>query len=271
MEPIQFVYPTGAPRALTFSYDDGVIQDRQLVEIFNRYNLKATFHLNSGKLGQQHCVTKEEAAGLYKGHEIAAHTYNHPFPSQLPNEANLAQLLDDRRELEAIAGKPVRGFSYPFGDVGNNYPAMLPMAGIDYARTVTSHGSFELPDDFLFWHPTCHHNNNIDQLWDEFIKPIPWRRLLLLMYIWGHSYEFDNDDNWDLIENFCAKAAATENIWFATNGEIMDYIVAVRRLKWSMDGKFVNNPSALSVFILQREHWDDKGDIFEIKPGLNIL
>ena len=27
-------------KAVTFSYDDGVLQDKKLVEIFNHYNLK---------------------------------------------------------------------------------------------------------------------------------------------------------------------------------------------------------------------------------------
>ena len=38
----------GKRKAVTFSYDDGVTQDRQLVELLNRYGLKATFNLNSG-------------------------------------------------------------------------------------------------------------------------------------------------------------------------------------------------------------------------------
>ena len=42
----------GKMKAVTFSYDDGVTQDQRLIEIFNRYNLKCTFNLNSGLLGQ---------------------------------------------------------------------------------------------------------------------------------------------------------------------------------------------------------------------------
>ena len=38
----------GKKRAVTFSYDDGVEQDRHLVELFNTYGMKATFNLNSG-------------------------------------------------------------------------------------------------------------------------------------------------------------------------------------------------------------------------------
>lgn len=38
----------GKQKAVTFSYDDGVCQDRRLVDMFNYYHVKATFNLNSG-------------------------------------------------------------------------------------------------------------------------------------------------------------------------------------------------------------------------------
>ena len=45
----------GKMKALTFSYDDGVTQDRRLVELFDRYGLKATFNINSELLGKM-CI-----------------------------------------------------------------------------------------------------------------------------------------------------------------------------------------------------------------------
>lgn len=42
----------GKMKAITFSYDDGVTQDRRLVELFNRYGVKGTFNLNSELLGR---------------------------------------------------------------------------------------------------------------------------------------------------------------------------------------------------------------------------
>jgi peptidoglycan/xylan/chitin deacetylase (PgdA/CDA1 family) len=44
------LFPGGKQKALTLSYDDGQAQDRRLVALFNKYNLKATFHLNSGRV-----------------------------------------------------------------------------------------------------------------------------------------------------------------------------------------------------------------------------
>ena len=38
----------GKKKAVTFSYDDGVEQDRRLIALFNKYGMKATFNQNSG-------------------------------------------------------------------------------------------------------------------------------------------------------------------------------------------------------------------------------
>ena len=45
-------FPGGKRKALVLSYDDGRVEDRRLVEIFNRHGLRGTFHLNSGNLDQ---------------------------------------------------------------------------------------------------------------------------------------------------------------------------------------------------------------------------
>ena len=41
-------FPDFKPKALTVSYDDGVRQDKRLIEILQKYGLKRTFNLNSG-------------------------------------------------------------------------------------------------------------------------------------------------------------------------------------------------------------------------------
>jgi len=70
-----------------------------------------------------------------------------------------------------------------------------------------------------------------------------------LFYIWGHSFEFERNGNWQLIEEFCKFAAFDETVWYATNVEIMDYIKAIRGLRFSVDRKLVFNPASLPVWI----------------------
>lgn len=241
-------YPHGKKKALTMSYDDGQIFDRKLVEIFNKYGIKGTFNLNSGKFDTKPYVSREEIKKLYEGHEVAVHTVDHPYLTLIPKEELVYQIREDRRKLEALVGYQVRGMAYPFGDYNYTLKEELKVLGIEYSRTVNSTGSFRIPNNFLEWHPTCHHDQGIIQKLKEF-KNVPEWEQMPLFYIWGHSFEFERNDNWNLIEEFCKMASFDETIWYATNIEVMDYINALRNLKYSVDCSMVYNPTAITVWI----------------------
>ena len=70
-----------------------------------------------------------------------------------------------------------------------------------------------------------------------------------MFYLWGHSYEFERDDNWNIIEKFSKKIENKSDIWYATNIEIVDYLDAVNRVQVSVDGDFAFNPSSMSVWL----------------------
>lgn len=241
------LYPGGVTKALTLSYDDGRIYDRQLIEILNRHGIKGSFHLNSGFFGRDRYVTAEEIAELYKGHEISAHTSTHPFLEATPREGVALQILEDRRQLEELAGYPVRGMSYPFGTYNADVLAMLPGLGIQYSRTTRSHGGFGLPANWLEWHPSCHHRDMLN-LGREFLEKQRHSNMQLL-YVWGHSYEFNDNNNWQDIEQFCSMVGNRPDVWYATNIEIVDYIEALRSLRFSVAQKVVYNPAAIDVWI----------------------
>ena len=82
-----------------------------------------------------------------------------------------------------------------------------------------------------------------------------------LFYIWGHSFEFNNDSNWDRIEEFSKKAAHRPDTWYATNIQVVDYVQAMRSLRVDTEGTMVYNPSALEVW------FTINGDTVSVKPG----
>lgn len=248
MEKIRFnCWKDGKKRALTTSYDDGVFQDRRLVEIFNKYGIRASFHLNGGLLDMKGTVSAAEIETLYAGHEVSAHSLTHPFLERVSAAEVVHEILEDRRILESACGCPVRGMSYPMGTYNDAVVQMLPMLGIKYARTVKSTRKFNVPNDFLLWDPTCHHNDEqLFELLEKFKQntyPMP------LFYLWGHSYEFDRNENWDRIEKFCEQASGIEDCWYATNIEIYDYVTALRALEFSSDRSMVYNPTATDVWV----------------------
>ena len=60
------LFPGHKKKALTMSYDDGTIHDRRLVEIFNKYGIRGTFHLNSGRFDQDGVIRADEVAELQR-------------------------------------------------------------------------------------------------------------------------------------------------------------------------------------------------------------
>ncbi|MBB3126712.1 peptidoglycan/xylan/chitin deacetylase (PgdA/CDA1 family) [Paenibacillus rhizosphaerae] len=253
-------FPNGVNKAVTLSFDDGRDHDRKLVRLLNDYGLKGTFHLNSGNLGKAGYIDKTEVAVLFQGHEVSAHTVDHPFLEQTPPDQVLEQVVADRKALEELVNYPVKGMSYPFGTYSDQVVALLRSIGIEYARTVNSHGGFHKPEDWLRWHPTCHHKQMVEYA-DQWIHMQQRYPRMSLFYVWGHSYEFDNDNNWDLVERFGEMIGGKDDIWYATNAEIYAYCKALEGLRYAADSRLIHNPSAQSVWV------SVDGDPIEVRSG----
>jgi peptidoglycan/xylan/chitin deacetylase (PgdA/CDA1 family) len=263
MKHVYLAFPGGRFKALSLSYDDGKVADRRLIGILNRHGLRASFHLNAGLLGQADRVAPSELRDLYAGHEVSCHTFSHPTLARCPREMIARQVLDDRKALEDLVGYPVRGMSYPNGSYSREIIELLPHLGIEYARVVPSSGAFHMPADFLEWHPSFHHREGIGAKAEEFLA-LSKSQYLYLMYVWGHSYEFDNDDNWQVIEDFAARVGGRPDVWYATSIEIVDYFKRWRAMRFSSDSSLVENPSAESVWL------DVGGEKFEVPGGSMI-
>lgn len=273
MSIVKYLFPGGRTKAFTLSYDDGVAQDIRLVEIFNKHNLKATFNINSGIQNESsfwinegiriHRMNQNEILPLYKGHEVAVHSRTHPSLIELPSGEVIKEIHEDRKQLEKWFGYPVRGMAYPYGTYNEPVIKLLDTLGIEYSRTVNQHERFDLPQRFLEWHPTCHHANpKLMELAEKFISSS--FDSLSLFYVWGHSYEFDVMDNWEVIEKFSKKISNQMDIWYATNIEIVDYLKALKNLKLSAEGDIAYNPTAFSLWVSK------DGDPVEIKSGATI-
>ena len=246
------------------SYDDGRAQDRRLVALFNRFGIRGTFHLNSGFLGDESHIRPDEVRDLYAGHEVACHTVTHPTIARCPLPEVAREVLDDRQALEALTGYPVRGLSYPNGSLSADIEALLPACGIRYSRVVGNSDGFALPENPYRWQATCHHNHRLLELGRDFLA-LNKRQYLYLMYVWGHSYEFDLMDNWQLMEDFCRMMGGQEDIWYCTNIELYEYVEAYNRLVYSADGRRIYNPTQTLL------HFAIDGDDYKIAPGETLF
>ena len=258
MSEIRLRFPGQRAKAFTMSYDDGVEQDERLISIMQKYGLKGTFNLNSGcyppedvsyPAGVIHRrMPKSRVTELYggSGMEVAAHAYEHPHLEQLSPSACAYQIVKDREVLEEQFSRIVRGMAYPYGSYSDSVVDTLRDCGVAYCRTVISTHSFDLPRDWLRLPATCHHDDReLMPLARKFVEQTPdspW-----LFYLWGHSYEFEANNNWQTIETLADYIGGRDDIWYATNIELYDYIQAFRSLITSADGRRVYNPTAVSL------------------------
>lgn len=219
-------------KALTFSYDDGIEQDRKLVEIFNRYGLKATFNLNTGiqtpesnfEIEGVHInrMKQDGLAELYRGHEIATHGLTHAAPTGMTKEQLDEEFITDAKNIERIYGTYPVGMAYAYGCVDDTVAEYLKTIGIKYGRTVESSHSFEIPKEPIKLKATCHHDDEmLFELAEKFLKAEPKEDEPMLFYVWGHSYEFDVNNNWDRIEKFCKMMSGRDDIFYGTNRECL--------------------------------------------------
>lgn len=267
-------FPGGKAKAVTFSYDDGVKADKRLIEILDRHGLKGTFNLNSLLFDCENWHDRMDEQQTYltyynRPHEVALHGARHIFMDKVPLPEAVNEVVQNRVYLENKFERIVRGMAYAYSGYNAGIVDILSKLGVAYARTTESTYSFGLPENFLIWHPTCHHTEpELLPLADKFLTGSPDKqskhREPWLLYIWGHSYEFDDNNNWDLIENLAARLSNRSDVWYATGIEICDYVNAYRSLVFSIDGEQVYNPSAITVCI------EIRGKVYEIKPGKTL-
>lgn len=230
-----------AKKYFTLSFDDGVTQDRRIIEILKRYGaMCATFNINTGLLGadwdwvgkqfERPDVTHirftedELKCGIYDGFELASHTLHHP---SLKNYDSRPEIIEDEiaRDAENIERichvKPI-GMAWPGGD--NEYTDttidhVVRCTDIRYARGTTRTGNFSKPEYFMKWYPTC-------SLSDDDCLSIAKRFVSeyadddKIFYVWCHGYEFDLYDTWDRLEELVRMMTSHSDIVLATNGEI---------------------------------------------------
>ena len=228
----------GKMKAVTFSYDDGVTQDVRLIELFNKYGVKATFNLNSELLGHPGSLLREnvrishnknkpeDIRHIYTGHEIAGHTLRHPRLPDIPDDAEVIRQVErDRLNLSELAGYEVVGFAYPCG--GQNFDHRVSElikhnTGIKYARNIISNHSFKLQDNLHEFCPTVYHHGEWDKLFELADKFVSLKaEEPSIFYIWGHAYEFDIENTWDRFEELLKIISGKNDIFYGTNREVL--------------------------------------------------
>jgi len=276
-------FPEGKQKVFTLSYDDANVLDKRLVEMLRKYGVKGTFNINSGIVRDPkapkdsiawRCMELSEAVKVYGDDmEIAIHGRTHPWWDRMPTDLAFADIMEDRRALEKATGKIIRGGAYPYGTYNDDVIEMLRLCGIVYCRTTGREATGKLtalPKEPLRLQPTCHHKyEKLPELAEKFVTKTPkfgcW-----MLYVWGHTFEFERDGNWHVMEELLKTVSGKDDIWYATNLEMVDYLNASKKLQYDLDETMVHNPTATTVWLRCKLPGVEEEQVLKVMPGETV-
>lgn len=259
---IKKLYPQGKAKSFSVSYDDGVLQDVRFVNLLNQYGLKGTFNLNSGLMENEFewihetgCIvkrlSKEKVLSLYDGHEVASHTLTHPFMQEKTENEIMKELETDKKNLEKLFGKQIKGFAVPFDYYSDLIESCIKKCDFEYARiseeslSFVPHKNSEI--NYHRWKATVFHlDDSLEKLTEDFIQT---DEELALFQIAGHTYDFDTENMWDKIETILKKISLQKDILPMTTIEIIDYLKAMEQVEIT-ENHIINNSEQTLWFLV---------------------
>ena len=271
---INWTYPNGKYKALIMSYDDGLVDDIALAQLFDHNGIVGTFHLNSGFLDTkaiwnegktnevlQTYLPKDTLKHIFKNHEIAVHGTYHKALVGLSDKEILEEINVDIENLTALSNNKISSMAYAFGSTNENVADVIRTTQLTNARTVNASHNFELPQNYYLWNPTCHDNEALNYLEEYISLNSP---TLSLFYVWGHSWEFRDTLRNDNISKFCNEIGNRADIWYTGAGDFADYHASLKALE--ITDKEITNPKGNGIV-----YYREKGQLKSLDPGQNLI
>lgn len=105
------------PNPVLITFDDSREEHYSLgAATMKQYDFKGVFFIMTVTFNKPGYMTKDQIKGLSdEGHQIGNHTWDHPRVTKYTDADWVTQVEKPQQQLEAITGKPVRYFAYPFG------------------------------------------------------------------------------------------------------------------------------------------------------------
>lgn len=225
---------------VTTSWDDGTTADMRLADLLERYGVKGTFYVSKVF---EHSLPEADIVTLGSRFEIGAHTIDHPDLTRVPAAEAQRQIEESKLYLEALLGRSVPMFCYPFGRYNEPVEELVKRAGFIGARTCDP-GGLGMPRDPHRCQITLLASNGSPLM----ALKIWWRSRLLkiaglldwesrakhlfdlalaqggVYHMYGHSGEFEEKHEWSKVERVIKYVAHRPGVTYATNGEIMSLV-----------------------------------------------
>jgi peptidoglycan/xylan/chitin deacetylase (PgdA/CDA1 family) len=221
-------FPGGKTVAVITSWDDGVSNDRIMGEMLEKYGYKGTFYTCSEWVGKaDHLDTDGLKQLMALGHEIGSHSIHHPHLETLSPAECARQMTESKAQLEAMIGRPVGSFAYPYGfDHGQSWVAdAARKAGYTSARTTDQVGVLTLDklraSDPMRLPVTAYFTEDffsVQSKWNE-VEEVEGA----IFHLWGHSAELSpNPKEWVDFECILGFLGGLSKVWYGTVGELME-------------------------------------------------
>lgn len=211
---------------LSFSWDDGSIHDIKMAELYNNYDLSATFFIPT-KNNELKILQKSDVKSICEmGMDLGGHTENHIYLDKIHISKVEQEILSNKFFLEDLSSKKVDIFCYPGGKFNDQIQTVVSKHFLR-ARTaktmcfMNNFDKFNIDTTFHFFDRgklSMFKNliqNNPLQIKD-FIKTFNLNyfqsvnKLLIdlnnsqkvyKVHIWGHSWEINKYNLWKQLED----------------------------------------------------------------------
>jgi peptidoglycan/xylan/chitin deacetylase (PgdA/CDA1 family) len=219
----------------------------RLARILKEHGLKATFYVapENQEFAKQDLLSFPEIRDLSQDFEIGAHSMTHRRLPTIPEQEAAREIIESKAVLEQVIGKEIKVFCYPGGAYTKLHMQLVKDAGYRYARTVARH-AFTVADPYAAGTSLHVYNHRFGfDLWRtarfakfqprKVLRCLEWDALAKAMFdqvvreggiyhIWGHSWEIDEHDDWERLENVFRYVSANSKVSYVTNGELEDYL-----------------------------------------------
>lgn len=234
---------------ITTSWDDGHPLDIKLLELLEKYNLKATFYVPLSNPENQ-VMDKIQIMELSMYHEIGGHTLNHLYLNSLNSKDAEYEITQCKIILEEITGKLVSAFCFPGGKYSNRDLLLIKKAGFLFGRTTkllsqsepnlnlmhTTVQAYNHSSKTLLKHCVKHLNlSSIPR--NSFFLPFDRNFLKLaefnlmeyqdsdyVFHLWGHSWEIEQFNLWNQLEDLFKLMSSFKSATYLNNTETWKYL-----------------------------------------------
>jgi peptidoglycan/xylan/chitin deacetylase (PgdA/CDA1 family) len=233
---------------VTTSWDDGHELDTKMAALLADHGCPGTFYVSprSREILPERRISNSALQELSGRFEVGCHTLTHPHLTRLSPSDAAREITDGKNAIEDVLGQTVSSFCYPYGAYGPTHVEMVRAAGFRVGRT-SRRFSVAAASDPLQMSTTTHaarYKRDLGRAALRIASPRQairmwrdWDVLALnafeeayacggVIHIWGHSWEVEENGDWQRLSRLLSELAARDDVTMLTNGQLGEHMAS---------------------------------------------